>query len=209
MVVPDHTSVPMFPESVSQTVLCPSKIKRHGPADAAGGVAWALLEGLGTNALGSLAALLVGAASHIETDPRLPSPFTPKGTRQTGPAWYSTSTVAYAVELGATIQPSEAYVRHEHGAYFDAWYTRLRDAYMATMADLGVEAGMSEADFLAAMARHKSVGPGQAAALSAIKSTVKGGIGKLRERPQGIKHKFGEPWPALSAPPGARTPGQS
>ncbi|MFI0907075.1 hypothetical protein ACH4TE_26685 [Streptomyces sioyaensis] len=29
---------------------------------AAGGVAWALLEGLGTNALGSLAALLVGAA---------------------------------------------------------------------------------------------------------------------------------------------------
>ncbi|AZS76155.1 transcriptional regulator [Streptomyces lydicus] len=136
--------------------------------------------------------------SHIETDPRLPSPFTPKGTRPTGPAWYSTSTVAYAVELGAPIQPSEAYVRHEHGAYFDAWYARLRDAYMATMADLGVEAGMSEADFLAAMARHKNVDPGQAAVLSAIKSTVKGGIGKLRERPQSIKHKFGEPWPALS-----------
>lgn len=34
MVVPDHTSVPMFPEAVSQTVLCLSKIKRHGPADA-------------------------------------------------------------------------------------------------------------------------------------------------------------------------------
>ncbi|MCF3143801.1 telomere-associated protein Tap [Streptomyces platensis] len=136
--------------------------------------------------------------SHIETDPRLPSPFTPKGTRPTGPAWYSTSTVAYAVELGAPVRPSEAYVRYEHGAYFDAWYTRLRDAYMATMADLGVEAGMSEADFLDAMDRHKSVDPGQAAVLSAIKSTVKGGIGKLRERPQGIKHKFGEPWPALS-----------
>ncbi|MEV7470862.1 helix-turn-helix transcriptional regulator [Streptomyces kronopolitis] len=136
--------------------------------------------------------------SHIETDPRLPSPFTPKGTRPTGPAWYSTSTVAYALELGAAVQPAEAYVRYEHGAYFDAWYTRLRDAYMATMADLGVEAGMSEADFLAAMARHKSVDPRQAAVLSAIKSTVKGGIGKLRERPQSIKHKFGEPWPALS-----------
>ncbi|MFI0790899.1 hypothetical protein ACH4Q6_35575 [Streptomyces lydicus] len=64
---------------------------------------------------------------------------------------------------------------------------------MATVADLGVEAGMSEADFLAAMARHKSVDPGQAAVLSAIKSTVKGGIGKLRERPQGIKRKFDEP----------------
>ncbi|MFC9227760.1 telomere-associated protein Tap [Streptomyces decoyicus] len=138
--------------------------------------------------------------SHIETDARLPSPFTPKGTRPTGPAWYSTSTVAYAVELGAPIQPSEAYVRYEHGAYFDAWYTHLRNAYMATMADLGVEAGMSEADFLAAMARHKNVDPGQAAVLSAIKSTVKGGIGKLRERPQSIKHKFGEPWPALQRP---------
>ncbi|MGW9175468.1 telomere-associated protein Tap [Streptomyces decoyicus] len=138
--------------------------------------------------------------SHIETDPRLPSPFTPKGTRPTGPAWYSTSTVAYAVELGAPIQPSEAYLRYEHGAYFDAWYTHLRNAYMATMADLGVEAGMSEADFLAAMARHKNVDPGQAAVLSAIKSTVKGGIGKLRERPQSIKHKFGEPWPALQRP---------
>ncbi|WP_406214197.1 telomere-associated protein Tap [Streptomyces decoyicus] len=138
--------------------------------------------------------------SHIETDPRLPSPFTPRGTRPTGPAWYSTSTVAYAVELGVPIQPSEAYVRYEHGAYFDVWYTRLRDAYMATMADLGVEAGMSEADFLAAMARHKNEDPGQAAVLSAIKSTVKGGIGKLRERPQSIKHKFGEPWPALQRP---------
>ncbi|WP_030992585.1 telomere-associated protein Tap [Streptomyces sp. NRRL S-1813] len=138
--------------------------------------------------------------SHIETDPRLPSPFTPRGTRPTGPAWYSTSTVAYAVELGAPIQPSEAYVRYEHGAYFDAWYTRLRDAYMVTMADLGVEAGMSEADFLTAMARHKNVDPGQAAVLSAIKSTVKGGIGKLRERPQSIKYKFGEPWPALQRP---------
>lgn len=138
--------------------------------------------------------------SHIETDPRLPSPFTPKGTRPTGPAWYSTSTVAYAVELGAPIQPSEAYVRYEHGAYFDAWYTHLRNAYMATMADLGVSAGMPDEDFLAAMARHKSVDPGQAAVLSAIKSTVKGGIGKLRERPQSIKHKFGEPWPALQRP---------
>lgn len=32
MVVPDHTSVPMFPEAVSRTVLCPSKIN-HGPPD--------------------------------------------------------------------------------------------------------------------------------------------------------------------------------
>lgn len=136
--------------------------------------------------------------SHIETDPRLPNPFTPRGTRPAGPAWYATSTVAYAVELGYGVAPAEAYVRHEHAAYFDAWYTHLRDAYIATMADLGVTTGMPDEDFLAAMDRHKSVDPGQAAVLSAIKSTVKGGIGKLRERPQGIAYRFGEPWPALS-----------
>ncbi|GFE19376.1 transcriptional regulator [Streptomyces glebosus] len=138
--------------------------------------------------------------SHLDLDPRLPSPFTPKGTRPTGPAWYATSTVAYAVELGAPVQPIEAYVRYEHGAYLDAWYTRLRDAYMATMADLGVTAGMPDDDFLAAMARHKDLDPGQAAVLSAIKSSVKGGIGKLRERPQGIGYKYGERWPALERP---------
>ncbi|WP_260634180.1 telomere-associated protein Tap [Streptomyces angustmyceticus] len=138
--------------------------------------------------------------SPIEIDPRLPNPFTPKGIRPAGPAWYSTSTVAYAVELGFDVAPTEAYVRHEHAAYFDAWYTRLRDAYIATMADLGVTTGMPDEDFLAAMDRHKSVEPGRAAVLSAIKSTVKGGIGKLRERPQGIAYKFGEPWPALQRP---------
>lgn len=138
--------------------------------------------------------------SHVEIDPRLPNPFTPKGVRPSGPAWYATSTVAYAVELGYEVAPTEAYVRHEHAAYFDAWYTRLRDAYIATMADLGVTTGMPDEDFLAAMDRHQGVDPGQAAVLSAIKSTVKGGIGKLRERPQGIKHKFGEPWAALQRP---------
>ncbi|WP_327158847.1 telomere-associated protein Tap [Streptomyces tubercidicus] len=138
--------------------------------------------------------------SHIDLDPRLPSPFTPKGTRPTGPAWYATSTVAYAVELGASVHPAEAYVRYEHGAYLDAWYTRLRDAYMATMADLGVTTGMPEDEFLAAMARHKDRDPGQAAVLSAIKSSVKGGIGKLRERAQGIGYQYGERWPALERP---------
>lgn len=138
--------------------------------------------------------------SHLDLDPRLPSPFTPKGVRPDGPAWYSTSTVAYAVELGARVQPAEAYVRHDSGAYLDPWYTRLRDAYMATMADLGVTTGMTDEDFLAAMAHHKDVDPGRAAVLSAIKSSVKGGIGKLRERPQSARHKHGERWPALERP---------
>ncbi|MCL7496030.1 helix-turn-helix domain-containing protein [Streptomyces sp. MCA2] len=135
--------------------------------------------------------------SGIETDPRLPSPFTPDGERPDGPAWYSTTTVGYATELGAHVEPIQAFVREESGYYLDPWYQRLRDAYVATMADLGVTTGMSENEFLAAMADYKSVDPQAAAVLSAIKATAKGGIGKLQERPRSIRHKRGEPWPAL------------
>jgi hypothetical protein len=78
--------------------------------------------------------------------------------------------------------------------------TRIRDAYMAVMAQLGVTAGMEPDAFLAAMAEHKEQDPALAAVLTAIKSTVKGGVGKLRERPQGARHQFGEPWPALRRP---------
>ncbi|WP_063731346.1 telomere-associated protein Tap [Streptomyces sp. RTd22] len=138
--------------------------------------------------------------SHIDFDPRLPNPFTPHGNRPEGPAWYATPTVAYAVELGHEVRPVEAWVRPETGSYLDAWYTRLRDAYMATMERLGVVSGMSPPDFLAAMERHKQADPGQAAVLSAIKATVKGGIGKLRERPQGARYRPGERWPALERP---------
>ncbi|WP_331746033.1 telomere-associated protein Tap [Streptomyces sp. NBC_00872] len=133
--------------------------------------------------------------SHIELDERLPSPFTAKGTRPEGPAWYATPTVAYAAELGYQVRPTEAYVRYEHGSYLDAWYQRLRDAYMATMADLGVVSGMEERAFLEAMAVHKQTDPEMALVLKAIKATAKGGIGKLRERPRTTP--LFEPWPAL------------
>ncbi|WP_399921149.1 telomere-associated protein Tap [Streptomyces kanamyceticus] len=133
--------------------------------------------------------------SHIALDERLPSPFTARGERPEGPAWYATPTVAYAVELGFEVRPVEAYVRHEHGGYLDAWYQRLRDAYMETMADLGVVSGMEEHAFLDAMAASKSVDPEMALVLKAIKATAKGGIGKLRERPRGTP--MFEPWPAL------------
>ncbi|MFF8609686.1 telomere-associated protein Tap [Streptomyces sp. NPDC015346] len=130
----------------------------------------------------------------------LPSPFTPRGDRPEGPAWYATPTVAYAVELGYDVAPTEAYVRYENGRYLDGWYNRLRDAYVATMADLGVTADLSPEAFLAAMDGHKQVDPHLAIVLSAIKATVKGGIGKLRERPRGEGWKPGEPWRALSRP---------
>ncbi|MFF8604174.1 telomere-associated protein Tap [Streptomyces sp. NPDC015232] len=130
----------------------------------------------------------------------LPSPFTPKGERPEGPAWYATPTVAYAVELGYEVRPIEAWVRYDNGRYLDGWYQRLRDAYLATMADLGVHANMEPADFLAAMNGYKDRDPELAIVVSAIKATVKGGLGKLRERPRGEGWRPGEPWRALSRP---------
>ncbi|WP_030772250.1 telomere-associated protein Tap [Streptomyces sp. NRRL F-2664] len=130
----------------------------------------------------------------------LPSPFTPKGETPEGPAWYATPTVAYAVELGYEVKPTEAYVRYDNGRYLDGWYQRLRDAYLATMADLGVHADLAPADFLTAMDGHKNRDPELAIVASAIKATVKGGLGKLRERPRGEGWRPGQPWRALSRP---------
>ncbi|WP_225834628.1 helix-turn-helix transcriptional regulator [Streptomyces sp. NK08204] len=137
--------------------------------------------------------------SHIPLDPRLPSPFTPHGEPPEGPAWYATPTVAYALELGYAVAPLEAYVRPEHGAYLDAWYTRLRDAYIATMADLGVTTDLAPEEFLSAMDGHRSRDPHLALVLAAIKATVKGGIGKLRERARS-GWRPGERWAALDRP---------
>ncbi|MEV0449872.1 helix-turn-helix transcriptional regulator [Streptomyces sp. NPDC050600] len=138
--------------------------------------------------------------SHVELDPRLPSPFTPDGTRPTGPAWYATHTVAYAQELGYNVEPIEAYLRRETGAYLDPWHDRLKTAYIDTLADLGVTKDLSDTEFLAAMEHHKDVDPAMAAVLAAIKATVKGGIGKLFENPQGKGYKDGDPWPAMQRP---------
>ncbi|MFJ9829599.1 telomere-associated protein Tap [Streptomyces sp. NPDC101160] len=138
--------------------------------------------------------------SHVELDPRLPSPFTPDGSRPTGPAWYQTHTVAYAQELGYNVEPIEAYLRRETGAYLDPWHDRLKTAYVDTLADLGVTKDLTDAEFLAAMEVHKDVDPAMAAVLAAIKATIKGGIGKLFENPQGKGYKDGDPWPAMQRP---------
>ncbi|WP_331761991.1 telomere-associated protein Tap [Streptomyces anulatus] len=130
----------------------------------------------------------------------LPSPFTPKGDHPTGPAWYATPTVAYAQELGYDVAPTEAYVRYDNGRYLDGWYTRLRDAYLATMADLGVTTDFSPEDFLTAMDGYKNRDPELGIVITAIKATAKGGIGKLRERPRGEGWRTGERWRALERP---------
>ncbi|MGW1597560.1 telomere-associated protein Tap [Streptomyces sp. NPDC002343] len=128
---------------------------------------------------------------------RLPSPFTPKGDHPTGPAWYATPTLAYAQELGFDVAPIEAYVRTQTGRYLDPWYKRLRDAYVATMADMGVTTDLQGQEFLKAMARRKQVDPTMALLETAIKATAKGAIGKLRQRSRG-QVPYYEPYPALN-----------
>lgn len=87
--------------------------------------------------------------------------------------------------------------RFAAGPYLDPWYGRLRAAYLDTMADLGVTPDLDPAAYLTAMQRHKAGEPALVAVLSAIKATVKGGVGKLRERPQQRGIARGAAWPAL------------
>ncbi|MED7952990.1 telomere-associated protein Tap [Streptomyces sp. BE303] len=141
--------------------------------------------------------------SGVDTNPLLPSPFTADGSRPTGPAWYSTAKVAYAVELGAAVQPTEGWLRHESGPYLDPWHKHLRQAYVATMAALGVPLTLADSDpvaFLDAMAAIKTGDPAEVAVLTAIKQTAKGTIGKMRERPRGHGYRPGQRWPALERP---------
>ncbi|MFC8660215.1 telomere-associated protein Tap [Streptomyces parvus] len=130
----------------------------------------------------------------------LPSPFTPTGEQPEGPAWYATPTVAYAVELGYDVTPVEAWVRPRSGRFLDGWYKRLRDAYVATMADLGVAEKLSPGGFLAAMDGYKGRDPELGIVVDAVKMTVKGGIGKLQEKARGGGWVPGQAWPALARP---------
>jgi DNA-binding XRE family transcriptional regulator len=141
--------------------------------------------------------------STAQLDPRLPNPFTSDGLPPTGPAWYSTVKVAYALELGIPVQPTEGWLRHESGPWLDPWHKHLREAYITTMSNLGVSLNLADHDveaFLAAMAGLKQGDPVELAILHAIKSTAKGGIGKLRERPRGATYRPGQRWPALDRP---------
>ncbi|WP_331743344.1 helix-turn-helix domain-containing protein (plasmid) [Streptomyces sp. NBC_01136] len=80
-------------------------------------------------------------------------------------------------------------------ADLEALRTTLREL-PAGRADLTHPADRSDQDLRAAVRRHRQ----GAMVLSAVKSTVKGGIGKLRERPQGRHYTDGERWAALERP---------
>ncbi len=133
----------------------------------------------------------LAAALPVHAEGRAPRPARP-GTRR--PPWRTPRSSA------TRCAPIEAWVRYDNGRYLDGWYNRLRDAYLATMADLGVDADLAPGDFLAAMNGYKARDPELAIVVSAVKATVKGGLGKLRERPRGEGWRPGEPWRALSRP---------
>ncbi|MFQ6856020.1 helix-turn-helix domain-containing protein [Streptomyces sp. 35M1] len=147
-----------------------------------------------------LSQVKVGKQWHTLDGDLLPSPFTPTGQCPDGPAWYATPTVAYAAELGYDVAPTEAFIRPESGRYLDGWYKRLRDAYVSTMADLGVTENLTPPELLAAMDGYKRRDPQAALVLDAIKSTVKNGIGKFQEKARGGGWRPGQPWPALTRP---------
>lgn len=153
--------------------------------------------------------------SHIPCDPRLPSPFTPDGIPPTGPAWYATPTLAYAVQMGYQVNPTEAYLHSETGAYLDPWHDRLAAAYTTTMTEAItawirqqpgpaaatlVPAVLDDAVLLDALAGWKTAAPELVPLVSAIKATVKGGIGKLRQRPKELRYRPGDRWDALDHP---------
>ncbi len=91
--------------------------------------------------------------------------------------------VGYADELGYEVRPAEGWVRYGNGRCLDGWYQRLRGAYIATVADLGVGADLSPEECLAAMGGHRRRDLCLAVVVSVVKATVKGGIDKLREHP--------------------------
>ncbi len=155
--------------------------------------------------------------SHIELDPRLPSPFTPDGERPTGPAWYQTHTVAYAQELGHDVHPIEAYLRRETGAYLDPWHDRLKTAYVDTLADLGVTKDLDDRQFLAAMEQHKQAGPALAAVLPPSRPRSRAAWANCASAPRASttrRASGGRPWSArpgapTSAPPSSARPGST
>ena len=96
-----------------------------------------------------------------------------------------------------TSHPIEAYLRRETGAYLDPWHDRLETPTSTPWPTSASPRTSPTPSSSRRWSSHKEADPALAAVLSAIKATVKGGIGKLRERPQGKPYKEGEPWPAL------------
>jgi len=126
----------------------------------------------------------------VAVEPELPHPSEWTGRPPTGPGWYATPTVAYMVTAYG-FDPSTvtaAYLPATTTAYLAQWTARLRDAYKACMAALGVPDGMAPAEFLAADAARPALVAADPAAADAaavatlVKGVYKAGIGRWAYR---------------------------
>ncbi|MFB7763665.1 telomere-associated protein Tap [Streptomyces xiamenensis] len=82
----------------------------------------------------------------------------------------------------------------------DLWDHNLRAAYRATAGRLH-HADAGEETYQLVKNAHRTTDPHLAMVLTAVKGTVKGGVGQLRSRPKSIKgYRPGQRWPALDRP---------
>ncbi|MBB4717847.1 hypothetical protein BJ965_007729 [Streptomyces luteogriseus] len=128
-----------------------------------------------------------------------------EGRATEGPAWYATPTVAYAVELGYEVRPIEAYVRYDNGRYLDGWYNGCATPISPRWPTSVCTPTWSRPTSWRRWTATRSVPPELAIVVSAVKATVKGGLGKLRERPRGEGWKPGQPWRRCPVRHGGRT----
>ena len=106
------------------------------------------------------------------------------GEAPTGPGWYTTPTVEYAVKAYG-YDPSgirEAYVSTHTVAFLKEWSQRVRSAYLSGMESLGVPATLTGREFVRAWDHRKDVsddaGRDALALVDAYKGIYKGGVGK-------------------------------
>jgi hypothetical protein len=119
------------------------------------------------------------------------------GDAPTGPGWYATPTVAYAVTAYG-FDPSgitEAFISEHTVAFLKEWTQHVRAAYKAVMGVLGVPDTLTGPEFLAAWDVRKDVaddaGRDAVVLVDAYKAIYKGGVGKWADS---ARHRGDDEW---------------
>jgi hypothetical protein len=131
----------------------------------------------------------------LSVESELPHFATFTGTAPTGPGWYTTPTVAYAVTAYGydPAEIREAYVSAHTVAFLKEWTQHVRAAYKAGMGALGVPDTLTEpGPFVAAWQARKG-GPDRDAVVlvDAYKAVYKGGVGKWADS---ARHRSDDEW---------------
>ena len=134
----------------------------------------------------------------LSVEAELPHFATFTGQAPTGPGWYATPTVAYAVTAYGydPAEIREAYVSAHTVAFLKEWTGHVRAAYKSAMATLGVPDTLTGEAFVTAWQARKDVGDDTArrdalALVDAYKAVYKGGVGKWADS---AKHREDDDW---------------